>query len=65
MSAAAAPPTITSIYIPDTDPQSLSVDVLGVGSDGATTYFIHPIDGNDSSFPGIQSPEANRIVILI
>ncbi|EKM55259.1 uncharacterized protein PHACADRAFT_255749 [Phanerochaete carnosa HHB-10118-sp] len=32
----------TSLYIPGVDPQSLSAEVLGVGSDGETTYLIQP-----------------------
>lgn len=38
----------TSLYIPDTDPQPLSADVLGVGPNGETTYLLHP--GVQSTF---------------
>ncbi|GJE87048.1 hypothetical protein PsYK624_031310 [Phanerochaete sordida] len=38
----------TTLYIPDTDPQPLSADVLGVGPNGETTYLLHP--GVQSTF---------------
>ena len=52
------------LYIPGFDPQPLSGTVLGVGSDGRTTYQISPAkatdpNGDDSSNP-ICKPDHPR-----
>jgi hypothetical protein len=44
----------TSLYIPGFDPQPVSADVIGVGSDGRTTWALHKgkTDPTDtSSYP--------------
>jgi len=47
-----------SVYIPDFDPQPISVNILGVGSDGRTTYEVLPGEptgtwvGQDPAFVG-------------
>lgn len=33
---------LTSLYIPGFDPQPVTADELGVGSDGQTTWLIAP-----------------------
>lgn len=32
----------SSLYIPGFDPQAISVDQVGVGADGRTTYVLQP-----------------------
>ncbi|KIM48644.1 hypothetical protein M413DRAFT_82803 [Hebeloma cylindrosporum] len=44
----------TSLYIPGFDPQPVSADVIGVGSDGRTTWALHkgkPDPTDTSSYP--------------
>lgn len=37
----------TTLYIPDTDPQPISVDIIGVGSDGRTTFLVQSVENTD------------------
>jgi hypothetical protein len=32
----------TALFVPGFDPQPISADIIGVGTDGRTTYLLHP-----------------------